>query len=333
MAHEHLPSSVAFDDDVRYGPAALEVRQLGADLGDCCLVANSSIPSCERDGECEALGSVAACDVLGSNGAALLRSARWLPTFGGDGLPSEMRVLGISWRRSGVLLALSLGVAARPAHACDCARAGQPCRAFQTTPVVFSGEVVSIAHRVARGKGDYEDVTFRVITSLKGTRATTLHVATGMGGGDCGFSFVVGRRYVVYALRSDQTTLSTSSCTRTRPVEDAADDLAYGAQWRRGDSGRGLVGQIGSLVRDSVNGTIATFAGWLRDVPITVTRGAERWNTRTDDSGRFGVWNLQPGHYVIRPKLPRGFLEMEDTTTIARGDACSEVRFLATPPP
>ncbi len=47
--------------------------------------------------------------------------------------------------------------------------------------------------------------------------------------GDCGFDFQIGETYLVYASKDDEESqvLSTGSCTRTRRLSDAGDDLAY----------------------------------------------------------------------------------------------------------
>jgi hypothetical protein len=47
--------------------------------------------------------------------------------------------------------------------------------------------------------------------------------------GDCGVSFQTGETYLVYATDDEETTDSivTDSCTRTRRLSDAGDDLAY----------------------------------------------------------------------------------------------------------
>ena len=46
--------------------------------------------------------------------------------------------------------------------------------------------------------------------------------------GDCGVSFQTGETYLVYAADDEETgILTTSSCTHTRRISDAGDDLAY----------------------------------------------------------------------------------------------------------
>ncbi|MDX6614168.1 MAG: hypothetical protein QOD75_3354 [Blastocatellia bacterium] len=68
-------------------------------------------------------------------------------------------------------------------------------------------------------------VTFKVDTFWKGPLSSEVIVMTGRGGGDCGYRFAVGARYLVYAYGSDVTNLNTNICQRTALYADAADDL------------------------------------------------------------------------------------------------------------
>jgi hypothetical protein len=59
-----------------------------------------------------------------------------------------------------------------------------------------------------------------------GDAAKTVEIWTPFG--DCGFSFQVGETYLVYADDDEESdAMSTGSCTRTRRISDAGDDLAY----------------------------------------------------------------------------------------------------------
>lgn len=54
-----------------------------------------------------------------------------------------------------------------------------------------------------------------------------VEIATGLGGGDCGFAFQVGADYVVYAYRNSEGRLETGICSRTRLLSQAAEDVEY----------------------------------------------------------------------------------------------------------
>jgi hypothetical protein len=84
---------------------------------------------------------------------------------------------------------------------------------------VFTGKVLSIhGTRPLR-------VVFLVEGSWKGKVPSKVVISTGRGDGDCGYRFVIGRRYLVYAGPATFTRWGTSICHRTGTLSDRADDL------------------------------------------------------------------------------------------------------------
>lgn len=69
-------------------------------------------------------------------------------------------------------------------------------------------------------------VTLNVLTSWKGVTTTPSQLSTGYGGGDCGYSFVVGAQYIVYASGALDA-LDVYICSRTAELSQAAADLTY----------------------------------------------------------------------------------------------------------
>jgi hypothetical protein len=55
---------------------------------------------------------------------------------------------------------------------------------------------------------------------------TIIELRTGRGGLDCGYEFAAGTEYVIYAYVSPYG-LVTSSCSGTRDIARAGDDLAF----------------------------------------------------------------------------------------------------------
>ena len=68
-------------------------------------------------------------------------------------------------------------------------------------------------------------VLLRVSKSWKGISDSHVIIATGMGGGDCGFPFEKGKEYLVFARRADAYIpgqFTTSICMATQPTAKAA---------------------------------------------------------------------------------------------------------------
>lgn len=110
---------------------------------------------------------------------------------------------------------------------CELPRAGMTTKqavsqARDKSKAVFSGEVVEV---IQNPQVFYVEVRFKVENSWKQVRTDELIIRTGRGGGDCGYNFEVGQRYLVYAYGSDETRLETNICQRTRRLADAGEDL------------------------------------------------------------------------------------------------------------
>ncbi|MBI2374823.1 MAG: hypothetical protein HYV07_12575 [Deltaproteobacteria bacterium] len=105
-----------------------------------------------------------------------------------------------------------------------------PTDARNEADVVFIGTV----EKIEPAKGDplpEWTVTLRVQRPLKGELAKTVVVMTSQREVNCGYPFVAGRQFVVYARRRAENTLRVDACLRTRPLAWAAEDLrAFGVK-------------------------------------------------------------------------------------------------------
>ncbi|HKE55835.1 MAG TPA: carboxypeptidase regulatory-like domain-containing protein [Pyrinomonadaceae bacterium] len=149
-------------------------------------------------------------------------------------------------------------------------------------------------------------VYFAVKESFKGVPqpADRMLVYTGLGGGDCGYQFVVGETYLVYASGKEQIT--TGTCTPTSPAVRVS----------------GLLPQLRAL-RDKqpvadLFGTIVgpkglSFADLLNPVPLSDIQvrvfgeNQTTFQTRTDQQGGYAFPSLPPGSYQVEVGLPTGF--------------------------
>lgn len=116
---------------------------------------------------------------------------------------------------------------------CTCMSPKRPtCEVWWQTSAIFVGRVTSIrtvTEDTADGKRVSRRVTLRVAERWQGVQGQRdVVVATGAGGGDCGFQFEQGETYLVYGNQSSTSGhLETGICSRTSLVDDAADDIAY----------------------------------------------------------------------------------------------------------
>ena len=139
---------------------------------------------------------------------------------------SESRTGGtvdVRYRALMLFIVIITGIPGIPllALACTCAQPVSVQEGLKQADAVFLGLVerfeLKDSGRVA---------TFRVRRVWKGPEVHRVQVATGGGDGDCGYHFIAGMEYLVFAHRDASDTLRTSICTRTKQASgEAVDDL------------------------------------------------------------------------------------------------------------
>ena len=199
------------------------------------------------------------------------------------------------------LLLLSLTVAALfavsvSAEACSCMPPGPPCEAVWQAGLVFSGKVTEIVSLEPSRPGLPPElapkrIRFAINEAFRGTDTKEIELQSrGGGSGMCDFDFRVGEEYLVYAHhRGDALGWATSTCSRTRLLRNAAEDLAY---LRLSDSEKGrsrIVGQVIQRSLDRSSGYDRWAERLVPGVPVIVTDGKVTIETRTDSSGMYSV--------------------------------------------
>ena len=122
------------------------------------------------------------------------------------------------------LIGTLLVVHPETSHACSCLPKDPPSLALEEADAVFVGRVVSLRY-VEREDGmvnslDPVTVEFDVSMVWKGPNSKTLRLTTRRTTVSCGYDFVEGVEYMVYAHDP-----FINLCSRTRPLLDAAQDL------------------------------------------------------------------------------------------------------------
>lgn len=111
-------------------------------------------------------------------------------------------------------------------QACSCVPPAPAREASAQVDAVFTGRVTEIEENggIVSSSADPLKVTFMVQEAWKGVSENTIHLYTAMSSASCGYPFVRGQEYIVYAYSSDDG-LSTGLCTRTALLSEASDDL------------------------------------------------------------------------------------------------------------
>ncbi len=107
------------------------------------------------------------------------------------------------------------------AAACSCVPPPPPKKALAAAAAVFEGKVAGIDEDPGNHRST---ATLAVSRVWKGAVTTTMKVTTHGAGSMCGFGFVVGESYLVYA-DGESGELSTSLCSRSTGSKAAANDF------------------------------------------------------------------------------------------------------------
>lgn len=204
-----------------------------------------------------------------------------------------------------------------PAGACSCMPSGPPCQNYFQVDAVFVGKVETISTVEDASDSHFRRrlVAFALERAFRGVQGNRVEVTTGMGGGDCGYDFKVGERYLVYAYRQQGVRqFATGICSRTRPIAEAAEDVKYAEQLPASGRGARVYGTVKHWERDLASGQAreydpVAFAHVLLYSP-SATLDAE-----TDDGGRYEITDAPPGTYELRvippPRFSTKYLEQK----------------------
>lgn len=110
------------------------------------------------------------------------------------------------------------------AEACKCRPPGPPKESADASDAVLVGKVT----KVEEVNELHRRITLAVTTSYKGPTKKEAVIYTSTSSASCGVEFEKGKSYIVYATESLQgkdKVLTTNTCTRTRTLDDAKEDL------------------------------------------------------------------------------------------------------------
>lgn len=214
------------------------------------------------------------------------------------------------------------------AQGCTCVSGSVRCAVSQGETAVFVGVVTSVTiDEVETLIGEkkyshqYRVAQFTIEESLRGSDQKSVAVATGMGGGDCGYGFKTGERYLVYGNWNKVPTtagempitvlssglavtapLTTSICSRTRPLADATDDIELIRAANAGKPEKRIFGRVLEYARDA--GSSAAYARGMTGITVKADNENHHYVVTTDGNGRYQFRDIESGIYTITVLLP-----------------------------
>jgi hypothetical protein len=219
--------------------------------------------------------------------------------------------------------------------ACICMSSGPPCQAAWASDVVFTGTVLSIeAVEIKTWETVYPSklVTFSIDRGFINSPSGSAEVMTGAGGGDCGYRFTPGGTYLVYARKGESSRLSTSICSRTRPIEQAEEDIRYLTTVATNPERSRVYGRVNEYRRDPAEEQAVDY-GPVEGLTVTVRGDTFVRDAVTDANGKFEIAPLPVGKATLTSVAPFGYEPsiFEHEIEIRDPRACREINLSIQP--
>jgi hypothetical protein len=233
------------------------------------------------------------------------------------------------------LTAILATAAAPAAEACSCVQTlnvSHPCESYHERSVVFLGRALE-EPEVRRDSGGWGRRIYRfaVEESFHGVAGPTVEVVTGMGGGDCGVDFEVGRLTFVHAWHAqsgDEIVVGLCGTNSTRDLDGP--DVAYARALVGGDPRIAIFGQVTRQADE--RGRLHPDDQGLAGVAISIDGpGGETLSATTDRDGRFEIPGPLQGRYAVRAELPGDAAPLPEQKVEVVGERCQGVEFVLSP--
>jgi hypothetical protein len=234
-------------------------------------------------------------------------------------------------------LAAILGLAAAPAaEACSCVSTldiSHPCQSYGERSVVFLGRAVEEPRVRDDGHGWSDRIyRFAVEEPFAGVSGPTVEIVTGMGGGDCGVDFEVGRLTFVhawYAQSGRSIVVSLCGTNSTRDLDSP--DVAYGRALAAGDPGVAIFGRV-TRQDPEPRDTLPFREPGMGGVEISVEGPDGTLTATTDGDGRFEIAGPLEGSFTVRAQPPGDVAPPPAQEVEIAGGRCRGVELMVTAP-
>lgn len=179
------------------------------------------------------------------------------------------------------------------------------CEMYGSAKTVFTGKILHIKEfKSTIGNNDAE-IIFQVeeafLNAKKLTQTTVILSGTSID--YCGFE--EGKRFLVYAYKGDKG-FGIDAGTRTRPIEEADEDLAFLRGLKRIKSGSRIYGTVNQIVRSSLEDNNKQPLSALKLKFEQLDGKRQIFETITDIEGKYEVTDVPSGKYKIIQVNPSG---------------------------
>jgi hypothetical protein len=218
--------------------------------------------------------------------------------------------------RLALVCGLALIVGSRDADACSCALF-PPCAAFSQADAVFVG----VAEVVPTGK-DSQRARLRIEEVFRGdlSKGSVIEIAGKGFGGSCDFAFADGSRYIVYARNLPDRGWNTTFCSRTKLVDEAAEDLEFVRRIASDPRGPGRVEGSAWIAERDPRGEVREVSP-LAETSVSIRSDTHTFTVETDPRGAFTFDGVPAGRYTLSVRLSPQFEPLTPVTITVAGPA------------
>jgi Carboxypeptidase regulatory-like domain len=201
-----------------------------------------------------------------------------------------------------ILLLTTVSLA--PADACTCAPPRSLCAMYWRLAAAFAGTVREI--REVPERPGMLAVHFDVDQRGPGVNSSIVVVeSVPQNGFNCGYTFTVGQRYVVYAQSTPGGQLTTDMCSGTKLAAGAAVDLAFLKEITGPPRGVRVFGHVRRVEYDLVSFNRHDYGGVAGAHVQLIGDGGSREAT-TGADGEYDFRDLPAGTYKVTVTPPKG---------------------------
>lgn len=218
------------------------------------------------------------------------------------------------------------------ANACSCVSSKPPCGGVGKSSIVFSAEVLNVTIHPEERTEKYKDLMpfigkkaqVKVLENFSNTTAKNLVVETGLGGGDCGFDFKKGEKYLIYA-RENKGRLLTSICSRTQKLSTAQEEIEILRELKSKTPVKPRI--FGNIVL--INKEDDYSANLLSKIKVLVKNDIGNiFQTETDLNGNYRIVDLPFGKYTVEATYKTNFIKVKEVEIKeTSGEQCAEPDF------
>jgi hypothetical protein len=201
-----------------------------------------------------------------------------------------------------IFLAILIILSADRASACMCLPVSA-CDTYEKAPAVFIASVTEVDPPRNSVK-DLQYAHLSIEQTFKGKLESKVRFLQGNPGLGCSFIFEKGEKYLLYAFYDEENkTFHTNTCSRSRPLAYAAEDLDY----LRGLPGSSETTRLsGSVVKyDYEEAGSPSVPELIEGVKVTAEgQDGQRFEAITDNEGFYKIVGLPSGRYKVTAQLP-----------------------------